>query len=624
MTIRRCAAVLLLAVGLTVPTTVGAFASAPTTSTDTTSAATSDTAPDLGTPEPDSSPSTKDTAAEAATPPDGPDGPGGALGTWGGTARTTAASSTTKPRTTTVSSRATGLHQVTPVRLIDTRTSEPVGRGATLTVPVAGQFGIPSTATAAVINLTVDSPSASGFVTASPCGAAYGTSTINFSAGQTIANLALVSLGTGGALCITPSVATDVLVDVSGYIATGGQLYTPIEPTRILDTRQTASPVAANVPTVLAVAGTFGLPANDLKAVSVNVTVTSPAGAGYATVYPCGATPPLASNVNFAKGQPAAANGAIVGVDATGSICVVSSVQGHLIVDLGGWFGSTGTEVQPAAPTRLVDTREAAGKVRAGAELQVFSAPGALGTIVNVTVTQPTAGGYLTIWACGSAKPTTSALNFAGGQTIANAVLAPVSTDGRVCISPSVDTQVIVDRTAILGLAGSGSLDSTGSLATDFALTQRGATYVAMNPYRFGDSKYGQAWDCSTGETSCSRVDTQGKTRTVTTGAYVYDCSGLVVAAWLRAGVDLVKLGAAWTEPMLQKLPQVTRDQARVGDLIMFDFDTTDADPVEHVGLYLSATEMVHAGTCAGGVSAVCRTTIPWDKAIAVLRPPTA
>jgi cell wall-associated NlpC family hydrolase len=37
-----------------------------------------------------------------------------------------------------------------------------------------------------------------------------------------------------------------------------------------------------------------------------------------------------------------------------------------------------------------------------------------------------------------------------------------------------------------------------------------------------------------------------GVARTVPVGSYVYDCSGLVVAAWLRGGVDLVKRNAGW------------------------------------------------------------------------------
>ena len=55
---------------------------------------------------------------------------------------------------------------------------------------------------------------------------------------------------------------------------------------------------------------------------------------------------------------------------------------------------------------------------------------------LNVTVTQtedPTiGGGYVTVYPCGS-RPDASNLNFVGGQTIPNSVIAPVSTNGEVC-----------------------------------------------------------------------------------------------------------------------------------------------------------------------------------------------
>ncbi|MEZ5218117.1 MAG: hypothetical protein R2715_16380 [Ilumatobacteraceae bacterium] len=128
-------------------------------------------------------------------------------------------------------------------------------------------------------------------------------------------------------------------------------------------------------------------------------------------------------------------------------------------------------------------------------------------------------------------------------QTIANAVVSGVGETGLVCISPSASTHIIVDRTAILGLQGSGDLTSTGSAAVDWALTQVGSPYAAINPYRFGDSKYGEPWTCESGVDECTLKDMNGRYRTVEAGDFVYDCSGLVVAAWLRAGVDLVRQG---------------------------------------------------------------------------------
>jgi hypothetical protein len=55
---------------------------------------------------------------------------------------------------------------------------------------------------------------------------------------------------------------------------------------------------------------------------------------------------------------------------------------------------------------------------------------------LNVTVTQtedPTiGGGYVTVFPC-ELRPDASNLNFVGGQTIPNAVIAPVSAAGEVC-----------------------------------------------------------------------------------------------------------------------------------------------------------------------------------------------
>ena len=269
-----------------------------------------------------------------------------------------------------------------------------------------------------------------------------------------------------------------------------------------------------------------------------------------------------------------------------GSRLHLSSVRAHLIVDVTGLVRVAGTEVQarPTHPAARHPTRRGTGRVEAGERCGCSPAPVRSGSVINVTVTEAAAAGYLTVWPCGGAKPATSALNFVAGQTIANAALAPVSTSGYVCIDLERDDPSHRRPHRGARPAGHRGPDSTGSAVTDWALTQIGDVYAAMNPYRFGDSKYGKAWDCADGEATCSKVDTQGKTRTTTAGSYVYDCSGLVVAAWLRAGIDLVKLGASWTEPMLQKLPQVTRETAQVGDLVMFDFDPTDADPVDHVG----------------------------------------
>jgi hypothetical protein len=66
----------------------------------------------------------------------------------------------------------------------------------------------------ATVNVTVVNPARPGFVTVQPCGSAPGTSTANYSAGETIANTATVGLDSRARLCISTYAATDVAVDL--------------------------------------------------------------------------------------------------------------------------------------------------------------------------------------------------------------------------------------------------------------------------------------------------------------------------------------------------------------------------------------------------------------------------
>jgi hypothetical protein len=86
------------------------------------------------------------------------------------------------------------------------------------------------------------------------------------------------------------------------------------------------------------VTGAGGVPASGVGAVSLNVTVVDPSGAGFVTVYPCG-TRPLASSVNFAAGQTVA-NAVLAPVSADGEVCFYSSVPTHLLADVNGSFAT--------------------------------------------------------------------------------------------------------------------------------------------------------------------------------------------------------------------------------------------------------------------------------------------
>jgi hypothetical protein len=113
---------------------------------------------------------------------------------------------------------------VTPCRVADTR--DPAGPyggpalspGVPRVFVVAGQCQIPSTAKAVSFNVTVTQPTAPGHVILYPGGSAAPTvSAINFRAGQTRANNAIVPLGTGGTLAVVSAAPTHFILDVNGY-----------------------------------------------------------------------------------------------------------------------------------------------------------------------------------------------------------------------------------------------------------------------------------------------------------------------------------------------------------------------------------------------------------------------
>ena len=88
--------------------------------------------------------------------------------------------------------------------------------------------------------------------------------------------------------------------------------------------------------TTVHIVGRGGVPANAATAV-LNVTVTEPTAAGYVTVYPCGITPPLASNLNFVAGQTVP-NAVLAKIGTNGDVCIFNSQPTQLIADVTGYF----------------------------------------------------------------------------------------------------------------------------------------------------------------------------------------------------------------------------------------------------------------------------------------------
>ena len=91
-----------------------------------------------------------------------------------------------------------------------------------LTVQVTDLPGglVPASGVGAVsINVTSTRQLANGFLTVVPCGAATGTSSVNFQAGLDRANAVITPVSAAGTICITTSVPTDVVIDVNGWFS---------------------------------------------------------------------------------------------------------------------------------------------------------------------------------------------------------------------------------------------------------------------------------------------------------------------------------------------------------------------------------------------------------------------
>jgi hypothetical protein len=118
-------------------------------------------------------------------------------------------------------------HTLAPCRVVDTRTPNgPYGGPALVanadrTFVLAGQCGVPATASAVVLNIAVTGSTAGGDLRLYPAGSPLPlTSAINYKAGQTRADNAVILLGANGDLAVhldQPSGTVHVILDVDGY-----------------------------------------------------------------------------------------------------------------------------------------------------------------------------------------------------------------------------------------------------------------------------------------------------------------------------------------------------------------------------------------------------------------------
>ncbi len=302
------------------------------------------------------------------------------------------------------------------------------------------------------------------------------------------ASAALPAAVPAGSMAVTPP---------GGYIS--------LAPSRLLDTGSGVgadqAAVAAYGTIHLQVSGRGGVPASGVSAVVLNVTVTAPTKAGFLSVYGEGDALPGTSNLNFVVAQTVP-NLIITAVGTDGKVALHNSSGGtvQLVADVSGYYRSGAPTVAGTfgslSPSRLLDTRTGVGAakiaVAAGGtvHLQVngsggVPASGVSAVALNVTVTEPTKAGIMSVYGDGDALPGTPNLNFVAAQTVPNLVIAAVGIDGKVAFhnGSGGTVQLVADVSGYFRSGAATVAGAFGSLSPSRLLDTRtgvGAAKIAV------------------------------------------------------------------------------------------------------------------------------------------------
>jgi hypothetical protein len=382
-----------------------------------------------------------------------------------------------------------------PVRIADTRTvagggtvnpynGKTLAEGTSQTIDIPPSAGVPINAGAIVVNVTAVNPSAAGFLSVYPGGAALSTAAnVTFAAGQNVGNLVTVGLGpdaaTGAAQSFTvydgPSTgggSVDFTADVAGYYApqaaSAGAPYVGLtSPNRIYDSRSAANGGTPGAPgagttltnggsdTVTVVGGSTGVPIT-ATAVVLNVAVTNATAPSFITAFPAGSTQPGTASQNFVAGETLSSQ-VIAGVGTGGAVTIANHAGNvDIVVDVDGYFGAQGAtgslfNALPV-PVRLVDTRPTGVAGGATATATIQGAGATAGALSIADVATPGDGNYLTAYPAGNSVPFVASVNYTSGDSynvIENSAYAATgSGEVNVFNGPptAATTNVVVDE----------------------------------------------------------------------------------------------------------------------------------------------------------------------------------
>jgi len=237
------------------------------------------------------------------------------------------------------------------------------------------------------------------------------------------------------------------------------------------------------------------VPPNVLGAV-VNLTATNASQPTHLSTCWTSCNVPDTSNVNISPGQTVA-NMVIIanqphfdesrlgvingnGEFGVGRVDIIVDVLGYFIPDdpaTGGGYIACDRHAQ-----RVFDSRLGDGKVPRGGRLTLHVGdPGSV-AMLNVTVTNPEAPGYISVLSSPGAPVVTSTTNYLANETRANLTMAQLDGAGNATFFSAATTHLVIDRVASLVPHGRACPPSS-----DFGLA--GASFVLGTASRIIDTR---------------------------------------------------------------------------------------------------------------------------------------
>lgn len=276
--------------------------------------------------------------------------------------------------------------------------------------------------------------------------------------------------------------------------------YVPLDaPQRFLDTRPEVAtgpddligPTWAGEIRRLPVAGVGEVP-QDARAVAVNVVTVRPDRRSYVQALPLWqAALGGYSNLNADGPGQNRANFGIIPIADDGTIALYDTAEGHLVVDVLGWFEAAGGSVRAGrfvelgTAQRLVDTRLGGGPVGSGTTISIPDPDGIpIGQVdalvLTVTAAKPTSVGWLQAFPADRPDVigSTSTVNTSPGTNAASTAIVPIGGSGAAVH-------------AFFGNGGTGHVivDAIGYITSDAAPASPDGRYVAAAPARAFDSR---------------------------------------------------------------------------------------------------------------------------------------